>query len=129
MGATRRTSPGGKVSERRAGGDEVVGELLRCQSPNWIEPEAKYWLAVTSNWQKPEGVADVWLDMDTYGLSSAAEQLRAMGAVTPNDLQRVATRLFRDAGIASVVVGNSELVKTSVERYGKVEILGAVGSK
>ncbi len=49
-----------------------------------------------------------------------------MKTVTPNDLQRVAARLFRDASIASVVVGNSELVKTSVERYGKVELMGEV---
>jgi predicted Zn-dependent peptidase len=77
---------------------------------------------------KPEGIADSWLDMDTYGSASAAEQTRAMAAITPNELQRVATRLFRDAAIASVAVGNSELVKTSVERYGKVELMGEVVS-
>jgi hypothetical protein len=66
--------------------------------------------------------------MDTYGLSSAAEQTRVIITITPNDLQRVATRLFRDAAIASVAVGNSELVKTSVERYGKIELIGEVVS-
>lgn len=77
---------------------------------------------------KPEGIADSWLDMDTYGVSSAAQQTRLMTAITPTDLQRVATRLFRDADIASVAVGNSELVKTSVERYGKIEVMGEVVS-
>lgn len=77
---------------------------------------------------KPDGLADSWLDMDTYGLSSATEQIRAMNTLTPNDLQRVATRLFGDAAIASVAVGNSELVKASVERFGKVELMGEVGS-
>ena len=77
---------------------------------------------------RPEVVADSWLDMDTYGVPSAAEQTRVMTTVTPNDLQRVAARLFRDASIASVAVGNSELVKTSVERYGKVELIGEVVS-
>jgi zinc protease len=92
--------------------------------------QARNEILTTRNKQlaKPDGVADAWLDMDTYGLSSAAEQTRAMNAVTPNDLQRVATRLFRDAAVASVAVGNADLVKTSVERFGKVELIGEVGS-
>lgn len=75
---------------------------------------------------KPDGTAEVWLDIDTYGLSAATEQLRVLGDTTPADLQRAATRLFRDDAFASVVVGNSELVKTQIERYVKVEIMGTV---
>ncbi len=78
---------------------------------------------------KPDGIASAWLDMDTYGLASSADQIRAMNALTPNDLQRVATRLFRDTAMASIAVGNSDLVKTSVERFGKVELIGEVGSR
>jgi predicted Zn-dependent peptidase len=76
----------------------------------------------------PDGIADSWLDIDTYGLASSADELRAVNALTPNDLQRVANRLFRDTPMASVAVGNSELVKASVERFGKVELIGEVGS-
>lgn len=76
----------------------------------------------------PDGIADSWLDIDTYGLASSADELRAVNALTPNDLQRVANRLFRDTPMASVAVGNSELVKPSVERFGKVELIGEVGS-
>lgn len=75
---------------------------------------------------KPDGTAEVWLDIDTYGLSAATEQLRVLGDTTPADLQRAATRLFRDDAFASVVVGNSELVKTQIERYVKVEIMGTI---
>jgi zinc protease len=78
---------------------------------------------------KPDGIAGAWLDMDTYGLPPVAEQLRALGAVSANDLQGVAMRLFREGAFASVVVGNSELVKTQIERYGKVEIMGALDAK
>lgn len=78
---------------------------------------------------KPDGIAQAWLDMDTYGLPPVGEQLRAVSAVSQNDLQRVATRLFRDAVFASVVVGNSELVKTQIERYIKVELMGALDPK
>jgi predicted Zn-dependent peptidase len=77
----------------------------------------------------PDGLANSWLDIDTYGVASSADEIRAINALTPNDLQRVANRLFRDTAIASIAVGNSDLVKTSVERFGKVELIGEVGSR
>jgi predicted Zn-dependent peptidase len=78
---------------------------------------------------KPDGMADAWLDGDTYGLPSVAERVRALSAITPGDLQRVATRLVRDNGFASVVLGNSEVVKAQLERSGKVEIMGEIAPK
>jgi zinc protease len=74
----------------------------------------------------PDGVADAWLDADTYGLPSVAEQLRALNGISPVDVQRVAARLLHDGAFASVVVGNSDVVKTQLERYGKVEIMGEI---
>lgn len=81
---------------------------------------------ITKELAKPDGAAEAWLDMDTYGLSAATEQLRVLTNTTPADLQRAATRLFHDGAFASVVVGNAELVKTQIERYGRVEIMGAL---
>ena len=75
---------------------------------------------------KPDGVADVWLDGDTYGLPSTAERMRRLIGVTAGDLQRVAARLIHDGAFASVVLGNSEVVKAQLERYGKVEIMGEI---
>jgi zinc protease len=74
----------------------------------------------------PDGVADAWLDVDTYMLPSVADQLRALNAVSPADVQRVAARLLRDGAVASVVMGNSEVLKTQIERYGKVETMGEI---
>jgi zinc protease len=73
-----------------------------------------------------EGTAKAWLDADTYQLPSPAEQMRALNAMSTGDVQRVATRLLHDSALASVVVGNSDVVKTQIERYGKVEILGEI---
>ncbi|MGI9068417.1 MAG: M16 family metallopeptidase [Pyrinomonadaceae bacterium] len=73
---------------------------------------------------KPDGIAQAWLDLDTYGLPPVDEQLKALSLVSQTDLQRASTRLFRDAVLASVVAGNSELVKTQIERYIKVELMG-----
>lgn len=73
-----------------------------------------------------DGLADAWLDIDTYTLRSVAEQMQALNSVSPGDIQRVAARLFHDAAIASVVLGNPNSVKTQIERYGKVEIMGEI---
>lgn len=78
---------------------------------------------------KPDGIAGAWLDGDTYGLPSVAEQMRALNSITSIDLQRTATRLFRDAAFASVVVGNSEVLKAQLERGGKVEVMGEISPK
>jgi len=78
---------------------------------------------------KPDGVADAWLDGDTYGLPSVAERMRALSSVTAADIQRVATRLTHDGAFASVVLGNSEVVKAQIERYGKVEIMREIAPK
>ena len=78
---------------------------------------------------KPDGVADAWLDGDTYALPSVAERMRGLNTVSANDLQRVAIRLLGERAFASVVLGNSEVLKAQVERYGKVEVLGEITPK
>jgi zinc protease len=82
--------------------------------------------SATKDLATPDGMARAWLDVDTYGLSSVAEQMRALNAVSPNDVQRAAARLLRDGTIASVVVGNADVVKVQIERYTKFEIMGEI---
>ncbi|HUS11397.1 MAG TPA: insulinase family protein [Pyrinomonadaceae bacterium] len=76
-----------------------------------------------------DGIAGAWLDSDTYGLPSIAEQLRTLSAITSADIQRAASRLVRDSAFASVVVGNAEVLKAQIERYGKVESMGEIAPK
>ena len=83
----------------------------------------------TNQLAKPDGVADAWLDGDTYGLPSVAERMRALSSVTASDLQRAAARLLHDSAFASVVLGNSEVLKAQIERYGKVEVMGEIAPK
>ena len=75
---------------------------------------------------KSDGIADAWLDGDTYNLPSVAERLRALSGVTPADIQRAAARLVDDRGFASVVLGNSAVVKAQLEQNGKVEVMGEI---
>jgi predicted Zn-dependent peptidase len=80
----------------------------------------------TNAFAKPDGIADAWLDGDTYALPSVAERMRLLSGVTAGDLQRVAARLLRDGSFASVVLGDSGVVKAQIERYGKVEVMGEI---
>jgi zinc protease len=73
---------------------------------------------------RTDGLADAWLDIEAYKLPSIEEQTRALNSVSADDLRRVAARLVDEKGIATVVVGNSELVKAQLEQLGKVELMG-----
>jgi len=63
---------------------------------------------------QPEKTADTWLDIDTYKLAPANVQANSISNLAATDLQRVAGRLFKDASIARVVVGDSEQLKNSL---------------
>lgn len=58
-----------------------------------------------------EAIADSWLAIEIYKVSPAATQIRNL---TLADSQRVATRLFKDAAQAKIVVGDAEQLKSSL---------------
>jgi zinc protease len=61
-----------------------------------------------------ETIADAALDVDTYKLSAVAQPINDVNRITAVDVQRVASRLFKDAAIAIVVVGDADQLKTSL---------------
>lgn len=128
MGATVDNLLAGKVV---ATAQEVIKSL--ASSPvtiaEWEHAKSEVLATANKELAKPDGIADAWLDVDTYALPPLAEQMRSLSVVSQNDLQRAATRLFREGALASVVVGNSELVKTQIERHVKVEIMGELDRK
>jgi len=73
---------------------------------------------------KLENVPDSWLDMDTYRISAYADPLTSMQAVSIADLQRVASRLLKDAAIATVIVGDPVQLKPALEGRLQFEVLG-----
>jgi predicted Zn-dependent peptidase len=123
MGSTVENLLAGKAL---ATAQEVIKSLgtSPVTSAELEEARSEAMVRLNKELAKPDGIAQAWLDMDTYGLPPIAEQIRALSLVSQSDLQRASTRLFRDAGLASVVAGNSELVKTQIERYIKVELMG-----
>src|SRR5687768_1072273 len=114
-----------------AAAQEIVKQLARSPVPTLDLDQAKVDLLTTLNKEvgDPDRLADSWLDMDTYGVDSAAEQIRRVNSITSADLHRIAGRLFSEGAYASVVVGNSELVKTQLEPLGKVEVMVAIAPK
>jgi len=76
--------------------------------------------------QRPEALADEWLDAATYN-STLADDERALNALTPADVQRVAARLFSGEGkLASVVVGDAAQLRGELARLsGGIEVAGA----
>lgn len=77
---------------------------------------------------KTEAVPDPWLDADTYRLSAVQDQTSLLKAVTPADIQRLATRVFKDVGVASIVAGESIQLKPALQGRVQFEVLGEIAA-
>ncbi|MGI8918988.1 MAG: M16 family metallopeptidase [Pyrinomonadaceae bacterium] len=75
---------------------------------------------------RPEGIARVWLDADTFGLQDRMAEAPAIDAITPADLQQVATRLLKDVPLAAVVIGDAKQLQAALEPSIKVEMMGEI---
>ncbi len=84
--------------------DEMLAEISRQSSQEDLQ----------------EATADNWLLMELYKLMPPADQIRSL---TLADLQRAASRLFKEAAQATIVVGNAELLKPGFN--GMIEMRGA----
>jgi zinc protease len=69
-----------------------------------------------------ESLADLWLDIETFKFSSRSGQANSLRNLSLPEVQRVASRLFKDAPVATVVVGNYEQLKTSFDK--NIELRG-----
>lgn len=75
--------------------------------------------------ERPESLADLWLDTDTFQLGSIEDRLQQLRSVKLEDVRRTASKLFNESSMAAVALGSAERLKPVLERAGKVEILGA----
>ena len=80
-------------------------------------------VAVTS---KTEALPDPWLDAETYRLNAVQDQAALVRAVTAADIQPVATRVFKDVAVASVVAGESAQLKSALQGRVQFEVLGEI---
>ena len=70
-----------------------------------------------------EKLATNLLNIEAYSLPNINDQMQAWNTLSPADVQRVATRLLKDATVASVVVGNVSDLKSGLASL-NVEVLG-----
>ena len=77
---------------------------------------------------KPESFPDPWLDMDTYHLSEAQDQIALLRSVTASDIQKVANRLFKIGNVATVVAGEALQLKAALQGRLQYEVLGDIAT-
>jgi len=110
----------------------AIIRALATQQPSAAELEqAKREVAAVLALTKQADVAQAneWLDAESYKTTTADEQ-RALGELTPADVQRVAVRLFRDAPVATVATGPlAELRESLARTTNGVEVFGASAPK
>jgi predicted Zn-dependent peptidase len=75
---------------------------------------------------KPVTMVDLWLDIDTFKAPTADAQILTLRELSPAKLQRIGQRLFRDAAIVSVVLGESQQLKSELEGRLAVEVMGEI---
>jgi zinc protease len=95
---------------------EIMNALAQSGANTTEVERAKAALAaeLNSRANQAETIADAALDVDTYKLSSIAQPVNDINRITAADVQRVASRLFKDAAVATVIVGDAEQLKTSL---------------
>ncbi len=76
---------------------------------SWV-PASSLWMSHRPS--QAETLADSWLDSETYKVSTSNLSLDP-SRITAADIQRVATRLFKDASPATVVVGDADQLKSA----------------
>ena len=96
---------------------------LAQTGPTAVEIESARQALLAENSRRlsqPETMADAWLDVDTFKSARPNTVATLVGSLTAGDIQRVAAKLFKNAPVATVVVGNYDQLKTAFA--GNIEI-------
>ena len=120
------------ATQALAAAHRVLRELATTQVPAAEFETARRTVVaqLVREMERTDVLADIWLDTQTYGVSAAnmAETIRALNALTPADVQRVAAKLFIEKPVATVVVGDASTLRADLARSGGVEVLGATAN-
>lgn len=112
---------------------ESAREVLKALAASPVLPEEvdrarRDYLSSRAKIPADDSLANAWLDTEAYSLPPVNDQLRSWNSLTPADLQRVATRLFTNTVVASVVVGNADNLKAQLPAANS-EVLGEAQMK
>ena len=122
----RASAPAATVAKALAAA-QAISQSLTQTGPTAQEVENARMLVLaqlSADLSQPDTMATRWLDMDTFKSSRPSTVATLIRNLTAADLQRVAVKLFKGVPIATVIVGNSEQLKTAIG--GNVELKSAV---
>jgi len=104
--AAKAISSAQEIMRSLAGTGPTAGEVERARADLLTE--------MTSQTTKPEMIAELWLEADAYKLPGLNTQLNSVRSLSVGDIQRVAGKLFTNASLALVAVGDSARLKSSL---------------
>jgi zinc protease len=104
--AAKAISSAQEVMRALAGTGPTASEVERARGDLLAE--------IMSQADKPETIADLWLDADAYKLPGLNARLNSIRSLSVGDIQRVAGKLFTNASLALVLVGDSARLKSSL---------------
>lgn len=102
------STPVASASKAVAAAQEIMRSLAQT-GPTAAEVEnARLSLSseISRRMSQPESMADAWLDVETFKSARPSTIPTLVGSLTAGDIQRVAAKLFTNAPVATVVVGN-----------------------
>ena len=103
--------PAAQAAKALSAAEEVMRSLTQNQVTTAELERARAQVSQTlTQTSDAEGLADALIAAEVYNLPSNPNP--GLSSVTPADLQRVATRMFRGKATAKVVVGDVDQLKT-----------------
>ena len=107
------TAPQASASKAVAAAQDIMRKLSQAPPSADEFERARTMLngQLSQQLSQPAGLAEAWLDLDTFKSPRPNTVSTLITRYTPADVRRVATRLFKDAPAATIVVGNSEQLK------------------
>lgn len=117
-----------KAADALANGRKVIESLISTPATAAELERAKAEVVneIVTVASKMEALPDPWLDADTYRLSILQDQPALVRVVTAAEIQRVATRVFKDVAVASVVAGEAAQLKAALQGRVQFEVLGEI---
>ena len=104
--AAKAIASGQEVMRSLAGTGPTAADVERARGDLLAE--------IMSQTAKAETIAELWLDAAAYKLPGLNAQLNSIRSLSAADIQRVAGKLFTNASLALVVVGDSARLKSSL---------------
>lgn len=119
-----------KAADALTNGRKMIDSLISTPATPAELDRAKAELVneIVTVTSKTEAVPDPWLDADTYRLSAVQDQAALLRVVTPADIQRLATRVFKDVAVASVVAGEAAQLRAALQGRVQFEVLGEISA-